>query len=303
MKTTAAPVRPDASRLRSDAERLRTQAEALRVRTKRVRSVVEANRDAYVGSRRSYETLIKRLRLRLALVGTQNGVVATPPLEFMLAREDPVVREELAAMYLPLVKQIASKFTGRGEPLDDLVQVGSVALMKALGGFDPDRGAPFSVYAAAMISGEIKHHFRDTAWSVHVIRRLQESGLLVTRVTDRLQQELGRAPTIGELSRESGLSEGQVVEAMEAGRSYKAVSLDTPAVMSARGQVDPGMDLVEQLADLGPALRKLSQDERKLLSLRFHHDLSQHEIASRLGVSQMQVSLLLARTIERLRDG
>jgi RNA polymerase sigma-B factor len=220
---------------------------------------------------------------------------------------DPEAREELVEVYRPLAEYLARRFYGRGEPLDDLVQVASIGLLKAIDRFDPSREVKFSTYATATIVGELKRHFRDKGWALRVPRRLQESGLKVGRAVGDLAQTLGRAPTIREIGDETGLSEEEVLEAMETVNAYTAASLDAPTddegatSLQKLGSEDRTFELLESWTSVAPALRDLPHRERRILYLRFFRGLTQTQIAEELGISQMHVSRLLSRTLALLR--
>jgi RNA polymerase sigma-B factor len=222
---------------------------------------------------------------------------------------DPRLRDELIEAHLGLAEYLARRFSNRGEPLDDLVQVASVGLLKAVDRFDPERAVEFSTYATHTIVGELKRHFRDKGWAVRAPRRMQELYLRLGKIVSSLSQELGRSPTIQELAAEAQVSEEEVLEALEAGQAYRFASLDAPSPgddegdsMSAHlGEEDPGMVDAEHRAALSPLVAKLPQREQTILHLRFFDGLTQSEIASRLGISQMHVSRLLARSLAQLR--
>ncbi len=218
------------------------------------------------------------------------------------------IRDALAEMHLPLVEYLARRFTGRGVPLEDLVQVGSIGLLKAIDRFEPARELEFSTYATPTILGEIKRHFRDAGWLVHVPRRAQELQATLARARAELSQQLRRAPTVAELAQRAEVSEEQVVEAIDVARSYSGVPLD--AIVdpdgSAGGWVvadhDTALDRVELREVLRPALKALPEREREILLLRFGASKTQNEIAEIIGVSQMQVSRLIARSLVQLRE-
>lgn len=220
---------------------------------------------------------------------------------------DPAARDELAALYQPLAEYLARRFYGRGEPLEDLIQVASIGLIKAIDRFDTDRGVKFSTYATATVVGELKRHFRDKGWALRVPRRLQEAGMSVGRAVTDLSQELGRAPTVKEIGRRTGLSEEEVLEAMETAQAYTASSLDAPtdeegATEGERlGEEEDAFELLEGWTSVAPAIRELPRRERTILYLRFFRGLTQTQIAEELGISQMHVSRLLSRTLEELR--
>jgi RNA polymerase sigma-B factor len=229
--------------------------------------------------------------------------------EFATSR-DPGLREELVEAHLGLAEYLARRFCNRGEPLDDLVQVASVGLLKALDRFDPGREVEFSTYATHTIVGELKRHFRDKGWAVRAPRRMQELYLRLGKVIGSLSQELGRSPTIQELAAEAQVSEEEVLEAMEAGQAYRFTSLDAggpgdddgETLASALGEEDPGLLDAESRAALSPLIAQLPAREQRILHLRFFEGLTQSEIAARLGISQMHVSRLLARSLEQLRS-
>ncbi|MGB8649235.1 MAG: RNA polymerase sigma factor SigF [Mycobacteriales bacterium] len=221
------------------------------------------------------------------------------------------LRDELVEIHLPLVEYLARRFRNRGEPLDDLVQVATIGLIKSVDRFDLDRGVEFSTYATPTIVGEIKRHFRDKGWAIRVPRRLQELKLSLTKATSELSQKNGRAPTVAELAEHLGLSEEEILEGLESANAYSAVSLDapdggdddSPAVADSLGMVDDALEGVEYRESLKPLLEKLPAREKKILMLRFFGGMTQSQIAGELGISQMHVSRLLARTLAQLREG
>ena len=217
------------------------------------------------------------------------------------------LREQLVEQHLPLVRYFARRYAGRGEPMDDLLQAGSVGLVKAVDRFDPGRGLEFSTYAAPTILGEIRRHFRDRTWAVHVHRSLQELTAEVARCAGELTAELGRAPSVAELSARSGRSEEEVLEALDCAAAYTADSLEAPAgedrtLGDSIGGEDQALVDVELHESLGPALATLPERERRILQLRFYGNQTQSQIAAQLGISQMHVSRLLARTLRQLRE-
>ena len=231
-----------------------------------------------------------------------------------LGEEDPQrqrVRDELVEMHLPLVEYLARRFRNRGEPLDDLVQVATIGLIKSVDRFDLERGVEFSTYATPTIVGEIKRHFRDKGWAIRVPRRLQELKLSLTKATSELSQRNGRAPTVAELAQYLQMSEEEVLEGLESANAYSAVSLDapdtgdddSPAVADSLGTTDDSLEGVEYRESLKPLLEKLPPREKKILLLRFFGNMTQSQIAAELGISQMHVSRLLARTLAQLREG
>jgi RNA polymerase sigma-B factor len=219
------------------------------------------------------------------------------------------LRERLVELHMPLVVYLARRFSGRNEPMNDLVQVGAIGLIKAIDRFDPSRQLEFSTYATPTILGEIKRHFRDTGWLIHVPRRAQELQTTLNAARADLSQELGRAPTVKELSERIGIEEETVLEALDAARAYSGVPLD---VLAAPGEsvpehpmlgiLDEGFEQVEQRAMLREVIAKLPEAERDILLLRFVANKTQTEIAAIVGVSQMQVSRLVARGLKRLRE-
>ena len=224
----------------------------------------------------------------------------------------PVVREELVGRFMPLARRLASRYSGGAEPFDDLVQVASVGLVKAIDRFDPERGTAFSTFAVPTILGELKRHFRDRGWSIHVPREVQERILKVEKALADLPSRLGRAPTVDDIAERLGVTIDQVLEAMHASQGHHAVSLDAspamgdgeePAPLRERiGSVDLGFETVEYGAAIQGALSEISQRDREILHLRFVEDLTQSEIADRVGVSQMHVSRILRATLEILRN-
>jgi RNA polymerase sigma-B factor len=225
--------------------------------------------------------------------------------------EKAAVREKLVAQYIGLVEFLARRFRNRGEPLEDLVQVGTIGLLKAIDRFDLDREVEFSTYATPTIVGELKRHFRDKGWAVRVPRRLQELHLELTKVISSLGQELGRSPTVPEIAESAGISEETVLEGMEIAHAYSFTSLDAPidsedaessSFADQMGSEDDQLETLEYRASLAPEMAKLPERERKILYLRFYRGMTQSEIADRLGISQMHVSRLLNRTLMRLRE-
>ena len=224
---------------------------------------------------------------------------------------DPDLRDTLARLHLPLVEYLAKRFKDRGEPLDDLIQVGSVGLLKAIDRFDLDRGVEFSTYATPTIVGELKRYFRDKGWAIRVPRRLQELSLRLNKLVAQLTQDLGRAPTVPELAKAAGVSEDEVLEALESGQAYCTTSLDAPtgddedAPMRGDriGEEDLRLDNLEYFASLAPLIEQLPERERTILYLRFFKGMTQSKIADHIGISQMHVSRLLTRILEFLREG
>ncbi len=228
--------------------------------------------------------------------------------EFSTSR-DPAARAELIEAHLGLAEYLARRFANRGEPLDDLVQVASTGLIKAVDRFEPERGLEFSTYATHTIVGELKRHFRDKGWAVRVPRRMQELHLRLSTLVSSLNQQLGRSPTVAEIATAAGVSEEEVLEALEAGQAYRFTSLDAPmpgeeagSLATTLGDDDAQMTDVEHRVALSPLIQKLPARQQKILHLRFFEGLTQSEIASRLEISQMHVSRLLARSLAVLRE-
>ena len=221
---------------------------------------------------------------------------------------DVLARDEVIRRLIPLAFRLAARYRA-GAPLEDMRQVAAIGLIKAVDGFDPDRGIPFTGYAVPTIVGELKHHVRDHAWAVHVPRSLKERAVDIERATRRLGARLGHAPGIAELSAELRLEREEIVDAIKARSALGAESLDAPryggeegdlTYAEAVGAEDPGFDF-DHAPGLSRTMRSLPEQERMILHLRFHEDLSQAEIAELVGVSQMQVSRLLRRSLARLR--
>jgi RNA polymerase sigma-B factor len=223
---------------------------------------------------------------------------------------DREAHEALVQRFLPLARSLARRYERSSEPLDDLVQVASLGLLKAIDRFDPARSTAFSTFAVPTIVGELKRHFRDKGWWVRVPRDLQELAVRIDRVADELGPELGRAPTPDEIANYIGVSTEQVLEARDAAGAYRPVSLDPlredaeadDHVSPFVGVEDPGYRLADDAATLEQLMSVLSDRERELLRLRFAEDLTQTEIGARLGLSQMHISRLVRQVIERLRE-
>jgi len=221
------------------------------------------------------------------------------------------IRATLVELHLPLVEYLARRFRNRGEWLDDLTQVATIGLIKSIDRFDLERGVEFSTYATPTIVGEIKRHFRDKGWAVRVPRRLQELKLSLTKAVGELAQRMGRAPTVSELAAHLQMSEEEVLEGLESANAYSTVSLDAPdsgdedapAVADSLGMIDEALEGVEYRESLKPLLERLPPREKKILLLRFFGNMTQSQIAAELGISQMHVSRLLARTLAQLREG
>jgi RNA polymerase sigma-B factor len=219
------------------------------------------------------------------------------------------LRDRLVELHMPLVVYLAKRFSGRNEPMSDLVQVGAIGLIKAIDRFDVERGLEFSTYATPTILGEIKRHFRDTGWLIHVPRRAQEMQTALNAARADLNQELGRAPTVAELSARLEVDEDSVVEALDAARAYSGVPIDALAAPGETvpehpllGIIDEGFEQVEQRAVLVDLIAQLPEAEREILLLRFVANKTQTDIAATVGVSQMQVSRLVARGLKKLRE-
>lgn len=260
-------------------------------------------------------------RRRSVARDTQSGSDAGPgPEQDQDSRVDPRfstyrrtgdrrLRDELVEDHAPLAHFLAGRFANRGEPRDDLVQVALVGLFKAVERFDPGRGLQFSTFATPTILGELKRHFRDRGWAVRVPRRVQELHLQLGRIVSALGQEAGRSPTPAEVAERAGVSEEDVLEAMEAGSLYRLVSLDGSVapddegaeLASCLGGDDPEFERIEHRAEIAELLGVLPERERRIVELRFFESMTQSEIAERVGVSQMHVSRLLSRSLERLR--
>ncbi len=223
----------------------------------------------------------------------------------------PRAREVLVERYLPLARRLVRRYQHTDEPVDDLVQVASIGLIKAVDRFDSSREVMFSSYAVPTILGELKRHFRDRTWSVRVPRDLQELALRVDQTVTRMSTGRNRAPSVGEVARAVAVSEEQVLEALEAMGAYRASSLDVSrsaqedgeSVAEALGREDDGYEQAERRASLQPLLARIDERERIVLGLRFGADLTQAEIGERIGVSQMQVSRLIRQALARLRAG
>jgi RNA polymerase sigma-B factor len=220
-------------------------------------------------------------------------------------------RDELVRRHLPLAHYLVRRFAGRGEPMDDLVQVATIGLIKAVDRFDLERGVEFSTYATPTVVGEVKRYFRDRGWAIRVPRRMQEHTLAVSRATGDLFGRLSRSPTIAELAGYTQLTEEEVLEAIGSAHAYTTVSLDVEladdspggASHPAAGDAQAALENVEHRASLRPLLSRLTSRERQILALRFFANMTQSEIAAEIGVSQMHVSRLLSRTLAHLREG
>jgi RNA polymerase sigma-B factor len=228
------------------------------------------------------------------------------------ASKDPKVRDELVVAHLNLVRYLAVRFANRGESIDDLIQVGTLGLIKAIDRFDIERKVEFTTYATPTIIGEIKRYFRDKGWAVKVPRRLQELNLAVNRAVENISVELGRAATVADLARRLGATDEEIIEAQELGQAYNLLSLDSElstegeakaaTLLDYVGAEDGDLDLLENKANLERAFHVLDRRERIIVYLRFYENVSQTEIAKRLNVSQMHVSRLQARALAKLKD-
>ncbi len=226
-------------------------------------------------------------------------------------RRDRRARDELIERFLPLARKLARRYASANEPFDDLVQVASLGLVKAVERFDPRRGFAFSSFAVPTIVGELKRYFRDTSWALHVDRSAQERARRIADARREIGAERGRSPTVVELAEYLECSTEEVLDGLQIGEAYDTVSLDAPrpsedpgtvSRLEAIGDEDERLQLVDDQATIFAAAQCLPERERQILFLRFSEDLTQNEIADRVGVSQMQVSRLLRRSLQRLRD-
>ena len=224
---------------------------------------------------------------------------------------DLQAREQLIEQYMSLVRSLARRYSYRGEQLEDLVQIGAIGLIKAIDRFDLERGVELTTYATPNIIGEIKRHFRDKGWSVRVPRGLQELNVQLSRLVEQLTVQLGRSPTIPELAKAAGVEEEQVLEALESGRAYTSLSLSVGSGGGDDDDLDPlesigteehQYEVSEDRAVLAPGFKVLDDRERKILQLRFFEGLTQSQIAQQVGISQMHVSRLIRRSLEKIRE-
>jgi RNA polymerase sigma-B factor len=224
---------------------------------------------------------------------------------------DLQAREQLIEQYMSLVRSLARRYSYRGEQLEDLVQIGAIGLIKAIDRFDLERGVELTTYATPNIIGEIKRHFRDKGWAVRVPRGLQELNVQLSRLMETLTVQLGRSPTIPELAQAAGTQEEEVLEALESGRAYSSLSLSTGSGGDGDEDLDPlesigteehQYEVSEDRAVLAPGFRILDERERHILQLRFFDGLTQSQIAQQVGISQMHVSRLIRRSLEKIRD-
>jgi RNA polymerase sigma-B factor len=226
------------------------------------------------------------------------------------AADQSRLRGELVELHLPLVEHCARRFLHRGEPLDDLVQVGTIGLIKAVDRFDVDRGLEFSTYATPTILGEIKRYFRDKGWAIRVPRRLQELRMSISTATGELTHKLGRSPTPQEVAESIGVSVEDVLEGMESANAYSTLSLDAGdgqddglgPMLETMGDLDEALENVEIRESIRPLIESLPVRERQILLLRFFRQMTQSQIAAEVGISQMHVSRLLTRTLADLRE-
>jgi RNA polymerase sigma-B factor len=225
---------------------------------------------------------------------------------------DLAARKQLIEQYMSLVRSLARRYSYRGEQLEDLVQIGAIGLIKAIDRFDVNRGVELTTYATPNIIGEIKRHFRDRGWSVRVPRGLQELNIQLSRLIEQQTVQLSRSPTIAELAKAAGVSEEEVLEALESGRAYSSLSLSAGSgghdedgeldPLESLGTEEPQYEVSEDRAVLAPGFRVLDERERRILHLRFFEGLTQSQIAQQVGISQMHVSRLIRRSLEKIRD-
>jgi RNA polymerase sigma-B factor len=220
-------------------------------------------------------------------------------------------REQLIEQYMSLVRSLARRYNYRGEQLDDLIQIGAIGLIKAIDRFDLNRGVELTTYATPNIIGEIKRHFRDRGWAVRVPRGLQELNVQLSRLIESMSVELGRSPTIAELAEAAGVEEENVLEAIESGRAYSSLSLSSGStneegeeldLLESLGEIEHEYEVSEDRAVLAPGFKALDPRERTILHLRFFEGLTQSQIADQIGISQMHVSRLIRRAVEKMRD-
>ena len=225
-------------------------------------------------------------------------------------KERFAAREDLVHLHLPLVEHCARRFRNRGEPFEDLVQVGTIGLIKSVDRFEAERGVEFSTYATPTIIGEIKRYFRDKGWAIRVPRRLQELRMHIVTATAELTQDLGRSPTPRELSERIGCTVEEIIEGLESSNAYSTLSLDATddggdeaggSMLDALGIDDPNLEHVEVRESIKPMLDQLDPREKRILVLRFFKNMTQTQIAEEVGISQMHVSRLLSRTLDQMR--
>jgi RNA polymerase sigma-B factor len=239
------------------------------------------------------------------------GVSSPELFERWQRTRDRRARDELISRFLPLARKLARRYAQSSEPYEDLVQVASLGLVKAVERFDADRGFAFMSFAVPTIVGELKRHFRDTAWALHVDRGAQERARKITDAQQQISAETGRPARIDELAQYLEITQEEVLEGLQTAEAYDAVSLDAPLSgdgdeLSSRGETlgeeDSRFELIDVQATIFAAAKHLPMREREILYLRFGEDLTQSQIADRLGISQMQVSRLLRRSLQRLRE-
>jgi RNA polymerase sigma-B factor len=224
-------------------------------------------------------------------------------------RRDPRAREELVRRYMPFTRKLALRYRRSSEPFDDLLQVASLALVKAIDRFEPDRGLAFKSFAVPTVLGELRRHFRDSSWSLHVSRGAQERALKVDQGRQQLTERNGRSPTVQDLAQFLEMDEESVVDAIQTQTAYSTASLDAPlrqdedvdTVVDSLGEHDAGFARIEESSTVASVMGQLPAREQRILYLRFFEDRTQHEIADELGLSQMQISRLIRNSIERLR--
>nr|WP_239146077.1 SigB/SigF/SigG family RNA polymerase sigma factor [Actinoplanes couchii] len=219
------------------------------------------------------------------------------------------LRDRTIEAWLPMARHLAKRYSGRGEPTDDLVQTATIGLIKAVDRFDASRGVDFAGYAIPTILGEIKRHFRDRTWSIRVPRRLQELRLAITEANNTLTHKLGRPPLVADIAAHIGITEEEVLEGLEGARAYNATSLSTPIGPDGSAELGDTLsdstddyEVVETRTTLGPALAMLDDREQKIVTLRFYGNLTQQQIAERVGISQMHVSRLLTKALAKMRQ-
>ena len=257
------------------------------------------------------EVPVRRVRHTAAapLQGRLSGAEADQLFREYFTTRDPSLRERLVNAHLGLATTLASRFASRQEAHDDLHQAALLGLLHAVDRFDPTKGVQFTTFAWATITGELKRHFRDRTWGLRVPRRVQELYLVTAEAMDSLTNTLGRSPTVAEVADRVGASEEEVLEALEARSAYRLASIDTPVAGSSDGDEatmqlgseDPGYAVVEQRSILADLVHRLPEREREIIHLRFNEELTQAEIATRIGVSQMHVSRLLSTSLAKLR--
>jgi RNA polymerase sigma-B factor len=211
--------------------------------------------------------------------------------------QDRTTRNRLVEAHMSLARTLARRFANRNEPLDDLEQVATLGMLKAVERFDPDRGIPFAAFAVPTVVGELRRHFRDRGWMVRVPRRLQDLHLRIGPVVSDLSQQLGRSPTIGEIADAAGVRDEDVLEALDAGNRYRPAPLDVGVTIS---RTDSDLASVDDRATLLSLLRGLSERAQRVVYMRYFEDMTQAEIADAIGVSQMHVSRILTRSLETL---